>query len=104
MKLTYITIGSTFYSSSSTVMTYAANNLFIGSLIDTKIYTIASDLSNIRDGQMLALGVFDLNLPAVDGYRDLIVVSQTLQPLPGKLLAKRVCALPAALVCIYISV
>lgn len=66
-------------------MAYAADNLFIGSLIDTKIYAIASDVSNIRGGQTLALGVVDLNIPAVEGYRDLMVVSQTLQPLPGKL-------------------
>ena len=64
-------------------MAYAADNLFIGSLIDSKIYTIASDLSSISDGQMLALGVIDLGISMTPGYRDLIVVSQSLQELPG---------------------
>ena len=72
-------------SSSSTVMAYAADNLFIGSLTDSKIYTIASDLSSIDDGQMLALGVIDLDISMTPGYRDLIVVSESLQGLPGKL-------------------
>lgn len=66
-------------------MAYAADNLFIGSLIDSKIYTIASDLSSISDGQMLALGVIDLGISMTPGYRDLIVVSQSLQELPGRL-------------------
>ncbi len=65
-------------------MAYAADNLFIGSLTDSKIYTIASDLSNIGDGQMLALGVTDLGISMTLGYRDLIVVSESLQILPGK--------------------
>ena len=64
-------------------MAYAADNLFIGSLIDSKIYTIASDLSSISDGQMLALGVIDLGISMTPGYRDLIVVSQSLQEQPG---------------------
>jgi hypothetical protein len=75
---------SIFNSSSSTVMAYAADNLFIGSLTDSQIYTIASDLSNIGDGQMLALGVIDLGISMTLGYRDLIVVSESLQILPGK--------------------
>ena len=66
-------------------MAYAADNLFIGSLTDSKIYTIASDLSSIGDGQMLALGVIDLGISMTLGYRDLIVVSESLQILPGKL-------------------
>lgn len=66
-------------------MVYAADNLFIGSLTDSNIYTIASDLSSIGDGQMLALGVIDLGISMTLGYRDLIVVSESLQVLPGKL-------------------
>lgn len=66
-------------------MAYAADNLFIGSLTDSKIYTVASDLSNIGAGQMLALGVIDLGISMTLGYRDLIVVSESLQILPGKL-------------------
>ena len=66
-------------------MVYAADNLFIGSLTDSNIYTIASDLSSIGDGQMLALGVIDLGISTTLGYRDLIVVSESLQVLPGKL-------------------
>ena len=66
-------------------MVYAADNLFIGSLTDSNIYTIASDLSSVGDGQMLALGVIDLGISMTLGYRDLIVVSESLQVLPGKL-------------------
>lgn len=67
-------------------MAYAADNLFIGSLTDSKIYTIASDLSNIGGGQVLALGMIDLGISMTPSYRDLIVVSKSLQVLPGKLL------------------
>ena len=66
-------------------MAYAADNLFIGSLTDSKIYTVASDLSSISDGQMLARGVIDLGISMTPRYRDLIVVSQSLQELPGRL-------------------
>ena len=66
-------------------MVYAADNLFIGSLNDSNIYIIASDLSSIGDRQMLALGVIDLGISMTLGYRDLIVVSESLQVLPGKL-------------------
>lgn len=66
-------------------MAYAADNLFIGSLTDSKIYTVASDLSNVGAGQMLALGVIDLSISMTLGYRDLIVVSERLQTLPGRL-------------------
>ena len=74
-------------SSSSTVMTYAANNLFIGSLSTSRIYTVASDLANVGEGQLLALGVVQLNYQSVEElrYRDMIIVSESLQILPGKL-------------------
>ena len=67
-------------------MAYAADTLFIGSLSTDRIYTVASDLANVVDGQALAVGVVLLDLPAEDPmYRDMIIVSERLQMLPGKL-------------------
>ena len=68
-------------------MTYAADNLFIGSLSTSRIYTVASDLANVDEGQILALGVVQLSYQSAEelSYRDMIVVSESLQMLPGKL-------------------
>ena len=82
-------------------MAYAADNLFIGSLTDSKIYTIASDLSNVGASQMLALGVIDLGISMTLGYRDLIVVSESLQILPGRLPQKLLYGLNS-LYCVYV--
>lgn len=67
-------------------MAYAANNLFIGTLSTSRIYTIASDLSYVGGDQALALGVVQLDFqsPQELTYRDMIIVSQSLQMLPGK--------------------
>lgn len=78
--------GLTSCSSSSTVMAYAADNLFIGSLSTNGIYTVASDLANVGDDQTLALGVIPLSFQFAEEltYRDMIIVSESLQMLPGK--------------------
>ena len=67
-------------------MAYAANNLFIGSLSTNRIYTVASDLAAVGDGQTLALGVVQLDMLSMHelSYRDMIIVSESLQRLPGK--------------------
>ena len=67
-------------------MTYAANNLFIGSLSTNRIYTVASDLATVGDGQTLALGVVQLDMLSMQelSYRDMVIVSESSQVLPGK--------------------
>ena len=67
-------------------MAYAANNLFIGTLSTSRIYTIASDLALVGDDHALALGVFQLDFQSSQEltYRDMIIMSQSLQMLPGK--------------------
>ena len=82
-------------------MAYAADNLFIGSLTDSRIYTVASDLSNVGDGQVLALGVIELGISIAPGYRDLVVVSESLQILPGKLLLKLTVWFEQFILCTY---
>lgn len=74
-------------SSSSTVMAYAADTLFIGSLSTSQIYTVASDLANVGSDQALALGLVQFNLQSGEdlSYRDMVVVSESLQMLPSKL-------------------
>ena len=82
-------------------MAYAADNLFIGSLTDSRIYTIASDLSNVGDSQVLALGVIELGISIAPSYKDLIVVSKSLQILPGKLLQKLTVRFEQFILCTY---
>ena len=71
-------------------MAYAADTLFIGSLNTDRIYTVASDLANIGEGQALAVGVVQLDLPSGQqpSYRDMIITSERLQALPGKAVMK----------------
>lgn len=67
-------------------MAYAANTLFIGTLSTSNIYTIASDLTYVSDNHALALGVVQLDFQSSQEltYRDMIIMSQSLQILPGK--------------------
>lgn len=68
-------------------MAYAADTLFIGSLSTSQIYTVASDLANVGSDQALALGLVQFNLQSGEdlSYRDMVVVSESLQMLPSKL-------------------
>ena len=80
----------TAHSSSSTVMAYAADTLFIGSLNTDRIYTVASDLAKVGEGQALAVGVVQLDLPSGQqlSYRDMVIASERLQALPGEAVVK----------------
>ena len=84
-------------------MAYAGDNLFIGSLSSSRIYTIASDLSNVGDGQVVALGTIQLSTPTGEElrYRDLTIISESLQTLPGKTATKAIIRLCQQFVCTH---
>ena len=77
-----------YYSSSSTVLVYASNQLFFTSRLSSKIYTVSSHLASVGVGQSLALGEVTLagttNKTSALEIRDMAVSSTSLQTLPGE--------------------
>ena len=74
------------HSSSSTILAYGSNTLFMSSRGQEKIYTITSDLASVSgSGQMLGVSIINFTgttMP-LEGIRDIVVTSSLLQPLPG---------------------
>ena len=69
-------------SSSSTILAYGSNTLFLSNRGSKVIYTISSDLNSVGAGQVLAVGTVQFD--QVNEMRDIVVSSNTLQSLPGE--------------------
>ncbi len=75
------------HRSSSTILAYGSNTLFMSSRDYDSIYTITSDLASVSgSGQTLAVSTIDFTGDAdpLDSLRDIVVTSSSLQPLPGR--------------------
>ena len=74
------------HRSSSTILAYGSNTLFMSSRDYESIYTITSDLASVGSGQTLAVSTLTFTGSAIplDSLRDIAVTSSSLQPLPGR--------------------
>ena len=68
-------------SSSSTVLAYGSDTLFISNRGSNVVYTISSDLSSVGDSQDMAVGYIQFFGGTLENIRDITIASRDSQPL-----------------------